>query len=65
MTPKDKDTMKREKKQLRGFLAAIRTENTAIGKQLASVTAIVGAMRASQLGIELIISELEEKLGKQ
>lgn len=64
MTPKEESIIKQERKQIRAFLSGIRTENNAVGKRLASVISIVGSMRASQLGIDLIITELEEKLGK-
>jgi len=64
MTPKEQSIIKQEKKQLRGFLAAIRTENETIGKRLACILPIVASIRASQLGIELTLSEFEKKLGK-
>lgn len=64
MTPKEKDTIAREKKQLQGFIDCIRTENEAIGKRLASMISLVGSLRASQLGIGLILTDLEKKLKK-
>ncbi|GAI85505.1 unnamed protein product, partial [marine sediment metagenome] len=41
---------------------AIRTENNTIAKRLASIIVIVKSMRASQLGIDLMITDLEEKI---
>ncbi len=58
----ERSKMKEEQKQIRAFLAAVRTENNAIAKRLASIIAIVKSMRASQLGIDVMISDLEEKL---
>ncbi|MBA7667428.1 hypothetical protein ES703_75516 [subsurface metagenome] len=65
MTPKEQSIINQERKQIRAFVAAIRTENNAIAKRLASIIAIVGSTRASQLGIDLMITDLEEKLGKK
>ncbi|GAI60276.1 unnamed protein product, partial [marine sediment metagenome] len=53
-----------ERKQIKAFLAAVREENNAIGKRLACILPIVASIRASQLGIDLMITELDEKLGK-
>ncbi|GAI96205.1 unnamed protein product [marine sediment metagenome] len=65
MTPTEKSIIDKERKQVKAFLAAIRTENNAIAKRLASIIVIVGSTRASQLGIDLMITELEEKLGNK
>lgn len=65
LNSQDKSILKREKKQILGFLAAIRTEANEIEKKLASMIVTIGAARASQLGISMIISELEEKLEKK
>ncbi|MBA7610465.1 hypothetical protein ES703_17673 [subsurface metagenome] len=62
MSPTEKHTLEKEKKQLRGFLSAIRTENNSIGKRLACIIPIIASIRASQVGIELIIQEFEKKL---
>ncbi|GAH92739.1 unnamed protein product [marine sediment metagenome] len=64
MTPEEKHILDRERKQIKAFLAAVREENNAIGKRLACILPIVASIRASQLGIDLMITELEEKLGK-
>lgn len=64
MTPKEKGIIDKERKQIRAFIACMREENNAISKGLASMIRIVGAVRASQLGIDLMITELERKLGK-
>jgi len=52
----------RERKQIKATLASIRVENTAIGKQLASMVSLISSARASQLGIDLMITDLEEKI---
>ncbi len=44
------------------IIAAVRTENKAIGKRLASITAIVKSTRASQLGIDVMLTDLEENI---
>ncbi|MQY69758.1 MAG: hypothetical protein GH145_02705 [Firmicutes bacterium] len=55
--------MKEEQiKQIKGFLSEIRTQNNAIGKRLASIIAIVSSMRASQLGIDVMLTDLEENM---
>jgi len=64
MNCQEKNIIKQEKKQIKAGLATIRTENNAIGKRLGSMIAIVRSMRASQLGIDVMITEFEEKLGK-
>lgn len=56
--------MTTEEKRILGFLAAIRTENNSIGQELAKIIEIVGNIRASELGIDLIISKLEDLLKK-
>lgn len=63
MTNQEKEILAKERKKIKGFIQAIRTENNAIGKRLASVIAIVGSLRTSQLGINVILEELEKKLG--
>lgn len=65
MTPKEERIIDKERKQIRAFLATIRTENNAIGEGLAGIIRTVGAIRASQLGIDLMITELEAKLGNK
>ncbi|GAI91317.1 unnamed protein product [marine sediment metagenome] len=65
MTPKEKSIIDKERKQIRAFLAAVREENSAIGKRLASMVSLIGTTRASQLGIDLMITDLEEKLGSK
>ena len=49
------------KKQI---LTAIRTENEAIGKRLACILPIIEAIRASQRGIDIMLTDLEAKLNK-
>lgn len=62
MTGKEKAVVAKEKKQLRVFIACLRTENDAIGVKLAKMIPLIGNIRASQLGIDLILRELEAKL---
>jgi len=54
--------MREEQKQIKALLKAIRTENNAIAKRLASIIVIVGSTRASQVGIDVMISDLQEKI---
>ncbi|MBA7602360.1 hypothetical protein ES703_09449 [subsurface metagenome] len=65
MTPKEKSIIKQERKQMKACLAAIRTENNAIAKRLASIISLVGSARASQVGIDVMLTDLEEKLNKK
>jgi len=51
-----------DRKQLKGFLSVLKTENDVIGKQLAVLIEAIGKLRTSQLGINLLISELKTKL---
>ncbi|MBA7701177.1 hypothetical protein ES703_109910 [subsurface metagenome] len=60
--PKEKNILSNERKQIRAFLAAIRTENNAVANRLASIIAIVKSTRASQLGIDVMITDLEENM---
>ncbi len=62
MTPEEKSIIDKERKQVRAFLATIRTENNAIAKRLASIIAIVKSTRASQLGIDVMLTDLEENI---
>lgn len=64
MTSKEQDILKQKKKQIKAILATMRTENNSIANRLASIVAIVGSTRASQVGIDVMISELEAKLKK-
>jgi hypothetical protein len=43
------------------IIEAIRTENNAIANRLASIIAIVKSTRASQLGIDIMLTDLEER----
>jgi len=51
-----------ERKQIKSSLEAIRTENNAIANRLASIIVIVGSTRASQVGIDVMLTDLEEKI---
>ena len=61
----ERSKMKEEQKQIKAFLEAIRTENNAIAKRLASIISLVGSARASQVGIGVMLTDLEEKLNKK
>ncbi|MBA7500357.1 MAG: hypothetical protein GH144_01240 [Clostridia bacterium] len=61
-TPGNKYNEFQEREQIKAFLSEIRTQNNAIGKRLASITAIVKSMRASQLGIDVMLTDLEEEI---
>ena len=52
-----------ERKQIKVTLDAIRINNNKIGGELAGIIRIVGDLRASQLGIDLMIEQLLETLG--
>ena len=58
----ERSKMKQEQKQIKAFLEAVRTENNAIAKRLASIIAIVKSMRAGQLGIDIMLTDLEENI---
>lgn len=62
MTDQEKDVLHNERKQIKGLLEAIRTENNVIRKHLTSMISFIETTRASQLGIDIMISDLEEKL---
>lgn len=53
---------KQDREQIKAFLSEIRSQNNAIGKGLARIIVIIGSMRASQLGIDVMITDLEEKI---
>ena len=64
MTEKEQAIINKEKKQLKAFIGCLRTESDAIGKQLSSMISIIASVRANQLGINVILTELEKKLEK-
>lgn len=64
MTPAEENILKREIKQVRGFLSALRTENITINQELAGMVTRIAKMRTAQLGIEVLITEFEANLGK-
>lgn len=64
MTGKEKAVVAKEKKQLQAFITCLRTENDAIGVKLSKMIPLIGSIRESQLGIDLILRELEAKLKK-
>ncbi|MBA7537455.1 hypothetical protein ES705_29722 [subsurface metagenome] len=58
----ERSKMKQEQKQIKATLESIRVNNNAIGKRLASMIAIVKSTRARQLGIDLMLTDLEENI---
>jgi len=65
MTPKEKDILDKERKQVKAFLAAIREENEAIGEKLASMVTLIASLRKNYLEIKLTLDVFEEKLGNK
>jgi hypothetical protein len=59
----ERSKMKQEQKQIKATLESIRVNNNAIGKHLASIIAIVKSTRASQRGIDIMLTEIEERNG--
>lgn len=64
MTKKEEAIINKEKKQLKAFIDCLRTESDAIGVKLAEMIKLIAGIRESQLGIDLLIRELEAKLKK-
>jgi len=65
VTEAEKEVLAKEKKQLQAFIDCLRDENDAIGVKLAEMIPLIGNIRASQLGIDLMLSELEAKLNPE
>jgi len=65
VTEAEKEVLAKEKKQLQAFIDCLRIENDAIGKKLAEMIPLVSSIRANQLGIELMLKELETKLNPE
>jgi len=63
MTPKQKSIIAKERRQVRAFLSAIRTESNTISQQLAEIIGNIGKLREAQLAIELVLTRFEKKLG--
>lgn len=64
MTENEKAIVDKEKKQLQAFIDSLRSESNAIGSELAKMIKLVANVRASQLGIDMMLTELEKKLKK-
>jgi len=64
MTEKEKAIIDKEKKQLQALIDSLRTENNAIGHELSKMIKLVANVRASQLGIDMMLTDLEKKLKK-
>ena len=56
------DKIEQEREEIKGFLSEIQSQNNAIGKRLASVIAIIRSMKAGQLGIDIMITDLEQNI---
>ncbi len=56
------DKIEQEREEIKDFLLEIRKQNTVIGKHLASLINLIGSIRAGQLGISIMITDLEEKI---
>lgn len=56
------DKIEQEREQIKGFLSEIGSQNNAIGKHLASLISLIGSVRASQLGIDIMLTDLEENI---
>ena len=54
--------IEQEREEIKGFLSEIRSQNNAIGKDLASLISLIGSARASRLGVDIMISDLQEKI---
>ena len=54
--------IEQEREEIKGFLSEIRSQNNDIGKDLASLISLIGSARASQLGIDVMLTDLEEKI---
>lgn len=62
MTPEEQRIIVKERKQIKGFLEAIRTENNTISKELSGLVAKIAKLRGAEVAIELILQEFEKKL---
>ncbi len=56
------DKIEQEREEIKGFLSEIRSQNNAIANRLASIIAIVKSTRASQVGIDIMITDLQETI---
>jgi len=65
MTKQEKTKIAKERRQVRAFLATIRTENNAIGKRLAGMIVIFKSIRATHLEIDFMLTQFEKKVKKE
>lgn len=56
------DIIEQEREEIKGFLSEIRSQNNAIGKNLTSGISLISLTKASQLGVSIMISDLEERI---
>lgn len=54
--------MNEEEQEIIASLETIREENSSIGKCLASLEIITGEMRASQIGVDVMLTDIEDKI---
>ena len=59
-----KEELSKERKQILGFLEAVKGENYIIGRQLAPLVKLISKMRVSYLSIEELVTDFEAKLTK-
>lgn len=64
MAQKEKTVITKKPKQLQAFIDCLRDESNTIGNELAKMIPLISNLRASQLGIDLMLTELEAKLKK-
>lgn len=56
------DKIEQEREEIKGFLSEIRTQNNAIGQGLAGIIRTVATIKASQIGNDIMISDLQERI---
>ena len=59
-----KEELSKERKQILGFLEAVKGENYIIGRQLAPMVKLISKRRVSYLSIEELVTDFEAKLTK-
>jgi len=64
MGKEKKEILTKEQKQFRAFIDSLQTENNAIGHELSKMIKLVANVRASQLGIDMMLTDLREKFLK-
>jgi len=64
MNSQEQSIIKQERSKIKAFLSALRTESSTISQELAGLVTKIAKLREAQLGIDEIINQFEEKLGK-